>query len=78
VKHRRVAFSPKPETMHAMLCKAQRDKISLARVTQELVDKGLEEEEERWLIKLAVEAERASEGKPTYEAEDVWKELNIE
>lgn len=75
--NKRVIFAPKEDTLTMMRLRAKRDKVSLSRVTQALVEQAIEQDEEMWLWKVAQEAEKASEGKPTYRAEDIWKELNI-
>jgi len=76
-KHRyQVAFNPEIEAALKFLSKKQHK--SVARITEELVEKALEMDEDAYLCELVQEIEHESKGKKPIPAEKVWKELGLE
>lgn len=51
---------------------------SISGLIVELVNEALEARDDYYLSKLAEEAERRAEGKPTIPAEEVWRKCGLE
>jgi len=61
-----------------LITSSKRNNKSISGFIVELVNEALESRDDYYLSKLAEEAERRAEGKPTIPAEEVWRKCGLE
>ena len=75
---RRIQVNFEPNIAKFLAAKAKEKNISISKLTNEFVKEMMELEEDFYLSKLALQAEKESENKPTTSLEELCKELNLE